>query len=227
MNNSSNKFAAAGSQRWLQVAVNRAPNLLLDALRPALQLDPDVSIVWHSPLAADGFQEYRDKAALRQLGINCLPKRALSDFWPQRGPVWDALGTTSDGQFIFLEAKAHAAETVSPATRATPKSRELIERSLNEARAHFAPHSQADWSGNFYQYANRLAHHYLFRTVNGLRSHMVFLYLLNATEMSGPTSKADWRQALQTLHSQLDLPSTNSDGVHEVFLDVSALNRFL
>ena len=166
-------------------------------------------------------------AALRQLGISSLPKRKLSDFWPQRGPVWDALGNTSDGQYIFVEAKAHIAEAASPATRATSASLALIQQSLKEAQHHFAPQSQADWSNTFYQYSNRLAHHYLFHTANGLPSHMVFLYFLNATEMNGPKSEIEWHEAIKLIHSALGLTQTNRLGIHEVFLDISLLSSFI
>lgn len=212
-----------GSQHWLQVAVNDAPDVLLDVLRPALGLDSKVQIEWRSPLADDGFREYRDMEALRRLGIESLPKRALADFWPQRGPVWDALGVTSDGQFLFVEAKAHIGEVSSPATGATSESLAFIQKSLQEVRQHYAPESNADWSGTFYQYANRLAHHYLFRTVNELPSHMVFLYFLNASDMSGPKTQTEWSGAIELLHSTLGLTQTDREGIHEVFVDVALL----
>lgn len=227
MINPSQSFATAGSQRWLQIAVNRAPHLLLEALRPALQLPSDAKIEWRSPLAGDGFCEYRDMAALRRIGVEALPRRALADFWPQRGPVWDALGKTSDGQLIFVEAKAHINEMNSPASGATPDSLAFIQASLKEAQNFFAPGSQADWSRTFYQYANRLAHHYLFRTVNELPSHMVFLYFLNADEMNGPQAQAQWSDAIATLHSALGLSQTDRVGVHEVFMDVSPLKALI
>ncbi|PQV63111.1 hypothetical protein B1R32_11517 [Abditibacterium utsteinense] len=216
-----------GSQHWLQIAVNRAPNVLLDVLRPALELDSNATIEWRSPLAADDFREYRDMTALRELGIETLPMRPLADFWPQRGPVWDALGKSSDGQLIFLEAKAHIAEMDSPASKASPDSLARIQKSLQEARQFFAPGSTADWSQNFYQYANRLAHHYLFRHENELPSHMIFLYFLNATDMSGPKSEAEWLTAIATLHSALGLSQIDRIGVHEVFMDVSPLKALI
>lgn len=212
-----------GSQHWLQVAVNQAPEVLLNALRPALGLPSDATITWSSPLKSEDFCEYRDMEALRKMGIKRLPIRDLDEFWPQRGPVWDALGRTSDGQFVFVEAKAHAGEVKSPATGATSESLALIQKSLEEARNHFAPGSDADWSGTFYQYANRLAHHYLFHTVNGLRSHMVFLYFLNASDMNGPKTEAQWSGAIAELHGALGLTQTERQGVHEVFLDVALL----
>lgn len=76
------RFAAAGSQRWLQIAVEHRPDLLLAALRAPLQLSADAEVIWYSPRAGDGFREYRDMAALRKLGIRSLPKRSLAGFWP-------------------------------------------------------------------------------------------------------------------------------------------------
>lgn len=217
-------FAAAGSQRWLQVAVDRRPDLLLSALRDPLQLPADAEIVWYSPRAEDAFREYQDMEALRRLGIESLPQRSLADFWPQRGPVWDALGKSSDGQLIFVEAKAHIAEAASSGTGAGPDSRALIECSMAEARSYFASGATADWTGRFYQYANRLAHHYLFREVNGLPSHLVFLYFTNASEMKGPESELEWQGAIQRLHAALGLGrEIRRPGVHDVFIDVAPL----
>lgn len=219
-------FAARGSQRWLQILIENHPELLLNQLKPELQLPSSTNIEWCSPRASDRFREYRDMAALRKLDISTLPLYSLADFWPQRGPVWDALGKTSDGQYIFVEAKAHIAEAASPATKATPASLALITKSLAEARRYYAPKANADWCGNFYQYANRLAHHYFFRKVNGLRSHLVFLYFINAKDMEGPESKEEWLGAIHLIHAVLGLPkSLKSPGVHEVFIDVSSIKR--
>ena len=100
-------FAAAGSQRWLQVAVANAPVLLDEALLDVGAIDSDDSVAWKSPLASEKFTEYRDGEVLRCLGIAYLPKRSLSEFWPRRGPVWDALGRSKKGCLILVEAKAH------------------------------------------------------------------------------------------------------------------------
>jgi hypothetical protein len=218
------KFAAAGSQRWLQVSIDKHKAIIDHALQDALGLFLNDSIEWLSPLFADQFREYRDMEALRRLGVQSLSHRKLIDFWPNRGPVWDALARTTFGKLIFVEAKAHIAEAASPGTKASPTSLGLIQRSLSEARRFYAPKAKAEWSGTFYQYANRLAHHYFFRKVNKLPSHLVFLYFINADEMKGPRSKAEWQGAIQLLHAALGLvPGKLPDGVHEVFLDVSLL----
>lgn len=219
------EFAKAGSQKWLQVAVERKPEVLLQVLRPALALASDVGIEWVSPRRLDGFKEYKDMGALRALGVDTLPHRPLNDFWPQGGPRWDALGRTSDGQYLFVEAKANIPEAASPATRASRASFELIKRSLEEARKHYAPKAAADWSGTFYQYANRLAHHYFLRTVNQLPAHLVFLYFINADDVDGPKTELEWQGAIHLLHTVLGLGHTvRCPGVHEIIVDVNEIS---
>jgi len=217
------QFASKGSQRWMQVAVSRFPDLLLQPLRVALHLGEDDSIDWKSPLQTDGHREYRDAEALRRVGIRELALRPLAEFWPPRGPVWDALGVTKGGEPIFVEAKAHIPEAASNGTAAGEASRQLIEKSLAEARAFYAPRSRADWTGTFYQYANRLAHHYLLRQLNNVPAHLVFLYFLNDEEM-GAASESEWRGAIRLLHAALGLPADLTRfGVHDVFIDSKPL----
>lgn len=221
-------LAAEGSQRWLQIAVEYAPELLLEALKPTLGLEDDVGILWKSPRACRGWSEFRDQEALRVLGSPHLPHRRMCHFWPPGGPVWDALARTSDGQYIFLEAKAHLRELVSPGTDAYPPSRRMIDASLREARGYFAANPRANWSGPYYQFANRLAFHYLFHGVNHLPSHMVFLYFLNDTDSGGPKTISQWKPGLEKLHATLGLPhGFSAAGVHSIFLDVGPLKRAL
>lgn len=220
------QLAERGSQRWLQILINRHPSILRDALAPALNLADGDEVRWVSPLAEDAYKEYRDGEALRRVGISQLAKRPLAAFWPPRGPVWDALGITSTGRSLFIEAKAHIAEAASPATKATEESLQQIEASLEEARRFYAPEADAKWSGTFYQYANRLAHHYLLRECNGVPSDLVFVYFLNATDIGGPSHREEWEAAVRLIHAALQLPSRlDGFGVHEVFVDVSLLTR--
>jgi hypothetical protein len=217
-------FAEAGSQRWIQVAINRRPDVLLSALRKAKAISDSATIRWASPLESDDCCEYRDGAALKKAGIETLPIRPLKDFWPPRGPVWDAIGRTSDNVAVFVEAKAHIPEAASSGSRATPASLRLITRSLEEARRSYAPKATADWSGTFYQYANRLAHHYFLTRVNRLSSLLVFVYFTNAPKMNGPESESEWKGAVRLLHAALGLPAhLESWGVFETFIDVRQL----
>ena len=125
---------------------------------------------------------------------------------------------------LFVEAKAHIPELASPASRATPASMEMIAKSLAEAKHHFAPKATADWGGLFYQYANRLAHHYLLRYVNRLPAHLVFMHFLNAEDVKGPRSELEWRGAIRLLHAALGLRDDFDPYVHDVFLDVAQMN---
>ncbi|SFJ01624.1 hypothetical protein [Bradyrhizobium sp. Gha] len=125
-------YASAGSQRWLQIAVNRKPDILEGALRLSGAIGSHSSVKWSSPLESDGFREYRDMPAITKAGIASL-RKPLAEFWPARGPVWDAIGVTTDQIPVFVEAKAHIPEAASPGSKATPQSFALIEKSLGEA----------------------------------------------------------------------------------------------
>jgi hypothetical protein len=222
------KFASAGSQRWLQIAVNRKPQLLLSALQRSEAIESQVSVTWCSPLENEEFREYRDWEALEKVGIaRTSLKRPLEQFWPARGPVWDALGITSQehSHSIFIEAKAHIPEAASPASKASAlASQDLIEQSLAEARGFYAPRATACWSSLFYQYANRLAHHYFLTQVNNVRSSLVFLYFVNADDMLGPKSEEEWHGAVRLIHAVLGLPrDLTRFGVYDAFLDARLL----
>jgi len=222
------QFAAAGSQRWLQVAVAQAPLVLERALCHARAIDNDETLHWCSPIAATQFAEYRDEEAFRALGIAEFPVRPLSDFWPRRGPVWDGLAVTNRKKFILVEAKAHVAEVLSPGSKAGPQSRAVIEAALEEARLFYAPRSGKVWFEHYYQYVNRLAHQYFVAHVNHLPSTLVFLDFYNARDMSGPTSAAEWVGVTKLIHAFLGLPeSLERFGVFHAYVNVVELESAL
>jgi hypothetical protein len=218
-------FASRGSQRWLQIAVARAPELLQAALHRSGALGDGEGVDWKSPLGADGFCEYRDGAVLKCLGIGNLPYRPLSEFWPTRGPVWDALATTTAGRYLLVEAKAHIAEAASPGMAATSESSNtLIRASLAEARKYYSPRSNAKWDESLYQYANRLAFQYFFNKVNGLETRLVFLNFCNAADVNGPESEEEWHGATKLIHALLGLPDDlRSRGVFHAYVDARPL----
>ncbi len=216
-------FANAGSQKWLQIAINRKPELFLGALQQSGAVGRQTSVTWYSPLEADSFREYRDGVALAKAGITQL-KEPLHSFWPPRGPVWDAIGIISNDGPLFVEAKAHIPEAASPATKASPVSRRLIDESLAKARRFYAPGATAAWNSIFYQYANRLAYHYFIKELNHKQSTLVFLYFLNADDMHGPASEEEWRGAAHLIHAVLGIPKDlTSHGVFDVYLDTRLL----
>ena len=218
------QFAAAGSQRWLQVAVDLAPRLLDQAFRDARVIGPDETLGWCSPLAATGFIEYRDERAFEAMGITKFPLKPLDKFWPRRGPVWDGLAVTSKQNFVLVEAKAHIPEVLSPPSQAGETSKKRIRAALEEARHYYAPRSNKVWSEHFYQYCNRLAHQYFIAEVNHLPSKLVFLDFYNAAEMNGPATPEEWKGATRLIHAILGLPESLEDrGVHHAYIDVRRL----
>lgn len=217
-----------GSQRLLQIAVGKRPDLIEEALCRAGAINRSETVTWTSPLESEGFKEYRDLAALEKLGVSKAITYPFKDFWPQRGPVWDATGVTSKGVSVLLEAKAHIPEAASPASKASPTSMQLIEQSLEEARKFYSPRSTSVWSGTFYQYANRLAHQYFLTELNKLSSTLVFLDFINAVEMGGPTSELEWQGATRLIHAVLGLPANLEEyGVFHAYVDAALLSSAL
>lgn len=62
-----------------------------------------------------------------------------------------------------------------------------------------------DWSKQFYQYGNRLAHAYLLDRLNGIPTRRVFLYLIGDDDVHGPTTRAEWDTAIHTVHRAIGL----------------------
>tara|TARA_R110000868_G_scaffold87540_4_gene244772 strand:- start:8 stop:694 length:687 start_codon:yes stop_codon:yes gene_type:complete len=217
------KPASRGSQKWLQVAVSDGCQILSDPISVKLGLKP-ATIDWLSPCSDDDFAEYSDQAFLNRLGV--IPdNRALTDFWPKRGPVWDGLGRSGRGDLLMVEAKAHIGEMSSPASQAGPKSLQHIRASLRETQAYLGVNESIDWSAGYYQYCNRLAHLYFLREINQLPAWLVFVYFVNDTDMSGPGTKEEWIDAIKAMKSALGLPENHllSKYVIDLYLDVNSL----
>ena len=223
--------APRGSQRWLQLVVNRSPKLIDAAIVEALGLCQDETIEWLSPLESDCFREYQDKAFLKRLGI--APQQLslqLKHFWPKRGPVWDGLARTSCGRLLLIEAKANIPEFDSSPTGASGKSRREIEDALLKTRDFLGVSSKIDWTRCFYQYANRLAHLYFLRKLNKVDAALVFVYFVgdNTVPGRGPVSREGWEAAIGLATHHLGM-GTNSpwirDNVADVFIDVDDLRH--
>jgi len=209
-----------GSLKWTQRLVNGNPGLIDPALRRAVGGKGPVE--WRSPLAADDFREYRDQGMLDLLDVS-LPVESLGAFWPRLGPQWDALARIGD-KVVLVEAKAHVGELFSDASQASnPQSRRMIKEALDRTMSAYGAKPGLDWMQRFYQYANRLAHLYLLREVNGIDAHLVFLYFVNDREMKGPGNEGEWRIAIQVLHEAMGLRGRVPPGVHDLFVDVSEL----
>lgn len=217
-------FAAKGSQRWLQVAVNRRPGVLDEPLLAAARLPRDTRITWLSPVESNGFVEYFDQSMCDRLQIQ--PREPLNSFWPAGGPRWDGLARASTGDVFLVEAKAHIGEMVSGASRASEPSRAKIAESLRAVQREIAHGAdEVDWTGRFYQYANRLAHLHFLRQQNGIPAHLVLVYFLNAADVNGPTQKAEYEGAIQVIEHYLGVRQSKiSRYVHKLFVDVRSLD---
>ena len=122
-----------GSLKWIQEVVNNNPLFLDNPVRNFIGADNKQKIEWLSPKKEDGYAEYRDQAFLDLLGIKTT-KATLKDFWPARGPQWDALGRMGNEAYLLIEAKAHITEILSSSQAKSPESKALIKKSLGKTQ---------------------------------------------------------------------------------------------
>ena len=211
-----------GSLRWIQHVVNDCPDVISKPLIDAIGAGKEQSIEWLSPKADDDYSEYRDHEFLDLLGIK-LAKTKLSDFWPKRGPQWDALGRIEDKAYFLVEAKAHVSEIISSSQAKSAKSKALIKKSLDETRRYLKLNPNIDLSKGFYQYSNRLAHLYLLRRPNSIPAYLVFVYFTN-DYTHVPTTRDEWKGVLQLMYAILGTHKHKlSKYVIDVFIDVKDL----
>ena len=217
-----------GSLKWIQIIVNDYPEILDREIKTTCNIPVTEDITWVSPLREDDYAEYRDDFFLKKLDYE-LGHHSLEEFWPARGPQWDALGKSGSGHIFLIEAKAHVDEMLSTGTQASAKSAALINASLDEAKQFLGAKSVVDWTKVFYQYTNRVAHLYLLREVNRLSAYLVFVYFLNDTDKSGPKTADEWRAALKIVKGVLGLRVKHrlSKYVAEVFIDLNEMNELI
>ena len=171
-----------GSLKWIQAAVSLRPDLLQPAgLKP---------VEWVSPIESDAYAEYRDEAFLELLGLEHFAT-SLADFWPRRGPQWDALGLTEDG-CVLVEAKAHVGEFFTPPSAAGATSQAKIARAFEAVRIDLGIETTVPWDTVFYQYANRIAHLWWLRQM-GVDAKLLFVSFLDDDEMGGPAHAETWQ----------------------------------
>lgn len=219
MNRFPQSEADKGSQKWIQELVNQKPDLLNNQIKRILNFPKEENIEWLSPLKEDAYSEYCDQSFLDLLGVK-LKKIPLSSFWPRQGPHWDALGKSSHGKLLLVEAKSHIPELLSTMRAKDEKSIKRILGSLEKTRLFLNANPDISWSHPFYQYTNRLAHLYLLRQ-NELPAYLVLVYFINDIEMNGPTKAEQWEGAKELLHSYLGIGSHKlQQFITDVFIDV-------
>ena len=191
-----------GSLKWIQRLVEKHPAVVDEPLRMAAALPQSCHLCWLSPLRNEDWAEYRDEQFLRKIGKVHLSK-AMRQFWPRRGPQWDALAKDATGRVFLFEAKAHGSEMAS-SCQAGAVSRHIINRSIEEAKKQFLARSGSDWLNGYYQYANRLAHLSFLRQHN-IDAWLVFLYFTGDEDMKGPVSESEWIPHIDKAHAHLGL----------------------
>ena len=226
--------AYKGSQKWLQNLVNDCPDLLNRAIAEQSSMSVE-TINWLSPLSSDNYREYYDQPFLDRLEIK-LDKSALGSFWPTSGPRWDGLGKTDKGQILLVEAKSHIRELISSLGARNPCSTSQILSSIRETKGFIgsSSYSSTDWTVGVYQYANRLAHLYLLRQVNGLDAYLVMLYFLNDSEMETngtcvPAVKMEWESVITYQERLMGIRQRHplSDYIIHAYIDVNDIEASL
>jgi len=218
--------AYAGSRLQIQTYVNRRSEELsqrvLDAL-PSLA-SMDARLRWVSPLEGEKFAEYRDRDFLRAIGLEHLDS-ALVEFWPRRGPSWDALAVVEVPRdpdrrgVVLVEAKSYPGEIyVKNGCQAlSPRSRRKIEAALAQTKRWLGVPEDIDWMGRLYQSANRLAHLYFFREIVDIPAWLVNVYFLG--DPRSPTTREDWQVALAQVKAELGLTGIAVPYTAKLFLE--------
>jgi len=204
--------ASKGSRLHLQDYINYYPeylNCLILSSSYSLSSYAANHPKWISPLAKKNYAEYKDKKFLDAIGYSQI-SNTLDEFWPSGGPVWDALakieGRDGSNGVILLEAKSHIGELKGQGCRAIPNTRGKIEQSLTVTKKELGVREDIDWTGEFYQYANRLAHLYFLNIKEKIPTWLVFLYFIKDIEQGGPTTVAEWINTLDETKKKLGLP---------------------
>jgi hypothetical protein len=220
-------LAQRGSQYWIQRFVNEKPIALAERIvcqSASLASFASGPIEWKSPLATNGYYEYRDDF-LEPLGLNDQAQK-LQEHWPRRGPKWDALALvpTSEGKkgVLLVEAKAYPGESLGPGTRAEGDAYEQISRSLVTTKLFVGVSPETDWLGATYQLANRIAFlHFLLVTCN-VPTWLVLINFVN-DRTHRPTSMVNWGNHCRSLWKQMGVaPQCRLlDRIVSVFPDVS------
>lgn len=221
------KSNSHGSLKDLQDAINKKKKFLDCEISKVI--GKQMKIDWKSPLRSDEYAEYRDEDFLNNLGLLNKIEYPLSNFWPDNGPQWDALGVSNDNDdkiIILVEAEANIPEMVSSGTGAkNPQSIKKIRNSLDEVKKYLSVSDSIDWTGTFYQYVNRIAHLYYLREKNQINAHLLFIYFINDITVHGPKTKDEWLGAIQTMECYLGLDKKHKlkKYIHDIFIDINDL----
>ena len=116
------------------------------------------SIRWLDfPRTAEGDREFQRLEFLQGTGDGRVLD-AWRSFWPTRGrgQTWDLVGR-ADETWLLVQAKTSWPEFVTSSCGAKGESLTTIRRALGKVKRDANVHRHFDWTGTYYQYANRLA----------------------------------------------------------------------
>ncbi|BCG58094.1 hypothetical protein [Paenibacillus sp. URB8-2] len=212
-----------GSLRAIQVWVNDHGTESVDLVTTQLSLRGKLK--WVSPIRSNSMAEYRDVGFLERVGVSDKLTVPLGTFWPSRGPQWDGLGVTEAEEVILVEAKANLKELKSPGTKAGEQSLALIRQTLDEVKDGLGIGVQFDWTKTYYQYANRVAHLYYLRELNGIKAFLINVYFIGDQSVKGPSSVAEWQIAIRRMKKMLglDYPNILQPYMYDLFIDVQTM----
>jgi len=211
-----------GSLKWIQRLINDEPHLLNKQISRQLSLPSEADMRWISPIKPN-FTEYRDADFLKAIHHPEVIER-LEAFWPKNGPQWDALGVTSNGVVILVEAKAHIAEILTSSGAKDPGSIKMIESAFSKVLEDLKINTSYSWSAPFYQYANRITHLHFLHNMCGIQAVLVFVHFLGDEEMDGPRTKTEWQQVNGKVREYLGLTKSSIlNRVVDAFIDITIL----
>ncbi|MFC1953904.1 hypothetical protein ACFLWR_07265 [Chloroflexota bacterium] len=228
--------AKNGSQKYIQDLVNYSPeylNRLIFSNNASLMNYSNGKIEWVSPLDQENFKEYRDDRFLWPIRQAWYYKQ-LGKFWPSSGPQWDALAIVygADGSegVILVEAKANTLELGGPQYACQAKSQnsiDMIQASFTTVKNAIGTGIESDWLGDYYQYANRIAHLYFLREICKVPTWLVYLYFVNGWVNQDPSIAKHWKESIATIYMQLGLPENHllSDKMINIFPNINSDKR--
>jgi hypothetical protein len=199
--------ARAGSQRQLQTYVNYRQSEFSQKVFASLDPSPGPGAELHWVRRSREITSTSTET--QNSSINWVLKgysARLKEFWPERGPCWDAFATVEGIDppgVVLVEAKSHASELLATCKAKSAASRARIEASLARTKQRLGVDLQGDWMRCCYQAANRYAHLVFLRDL-GVLAWLVNVYFLNDKHFAdAPRAEEKWQVALKDLREEM------------------------
>jgi hypothetical protein len=126
--------------------------------------------------------------------------------------------------FLVIEGKAEEAKYI---VIDNGKSLDKIKNTLTIVKRELKVKRKAEWLGEYYQYANRIAYLYLLTIVGQVPAWMVFLYFVGDMEQNGPATAGEWDGPLKKMRQALGLPQRHllSEAIINVYAPATSSRR--